>query len=115
MIPILQKYSPRTVLIIISENDSAGNTVRAFRSGAFEVIQKPFIMKKIKTVIAAFEQFETRCLKDHYQFHLVELAAVPRWIDRWKKSKNGIGALIFKYKIKKERGRLIVCFPFLFA
>jgi response regulator RpfG family c-di-GMP phosphodiesterase len=76
MIPILQKYSPRTVLVIISENDSAGNTVRAFRAGAFEVIQKPFEMKKIETAIArAFEQFEMRCLKDRYQFHLEELVA----------------------------------------
>lgn len=76
MIPILQKYSPRTVLVIISENDSAGNTVRAFRAGAFEVIQKPFEMKKIETAIArGFEQFEMRCLKDSYQFHLEELVA----------------------------------------
>lgn len=76
LIPILQKHSPRTVLVIISENDSAGNTVRAFRAGAFEVIQKPFEMKKIETAIArGFEQFEMRCLKDRYQFHLEELVA----------------------------------------
>ena len=76
MIPILQKHSPRTILVIISENDSAGNTVRAFRAGAFEVIQKPFEIKKIETAIArAFEQFEMRCLKDRYQIHLEELVA----------------------------------------
>lgn len=76
MIPILQKYSPRTVLVIISENDTAGNTVRAFRAGAFEVIQKPFEMRKIETAIArGFEQFEMKFLKDRYQFHLEELVA----------------------------------------
>ncbi len=76
LIPFLQKFSPRSVLIIISESDSAGNTVRAFRAGAFEVIQKPFEMKKIETTIArAFEQYELVSLKERYQYHLEELVA----------------------------------------
>lgn len=76
VIPILQKFSPRTSLIIISENDSAGNTVRAFRAGAFEVIQKPFELKKIDTAINnAFAQYELKYLKDRYQEHLEELVA----------------------------------------
>lgn len=76
VIPVLQKFSPRTGLIIISENESAGNTVRAFRAGAFEVIQKPFELKKIETAINnAFAQYELKCLKDNYQEHLEELVA----------------------------------------
>ena len=74
LIPHLQKHSPRTELVIMSENDSAGNTVRAFRAGAFEVIQKPFEMKKIEAAIEkAFVQYELKCLKDNYQFHLEAL------------------------------------------
>jgi response regulator RpfG family c-di-GMP phosphodiesterase len=74
LVPYLQKYSPRTSLVIISENDSAGNTVRAFRAGAFEVIQKPFEMKKIETAVErAYEKYELKCLKDNYQCHLEEL------------------------------------------
>jgi len=76
LISHLQKHSPRTALVIISENDSAGNTVRAFRAGAFEVIQKPFELKKIESVIErAFGQYELRCLKDNYQHHLEKLVS----------------------------------------
>jgi response regulator RpfG family c-di-GMP phosphodiesterase len=76
LVPFLQKISPRTILIIISEIDSAGNTVRAFRAGAFEVIQKPFEIKKIEAAISkAFGQYELKCLKDRYQNHLEELVA----------------------------------------
>lgn len=76
LIPQLQKLSPRTALVIISENDSDGNTVRAFRAGAFEVIQKPFEMKKIESAVEkAFGQYELKCLKDNYQYHLEELVS----------------------------------------
>jgi len=76
LVPHLQKYSPRTELVIMSENDSAGNTVRAFRAGAFEVIQKPFEIKKIDAVIEkAFGQYELKCLKDNYQSHLEKLVS----------------------------------------
>jgi response regulator RpfG family c-di-GMP phosphodiesterase len=72
----LRRYSPRTALVIISENEAAGNTVRAFRAGAFEVIQKPFEMKKIESAIEkAFGQYELKCLKDNYQHHLEELVS----------------------------------------
>ncbi|MCU1290113.1 MAG: hypothetical protein JWN60_2342 [Acidobacteria bacterium] len=72
----LQRYSPRTALVIISEDNSAGNTVKAFRAGAFEVIQKPFEMKKIESAIEkAFGQYELKCLKDNYQYHLEELVS----------------------------------------
>lgn len=76
LIPYLQTLSPRTVPIFISDNQAKGNTVRAFRAGAFEVIQMPFTLKKVEAAVEkAFMQFETKCLKDSYQYHLEVLVA----------------------------------------
>jgi putative two-component system response regulator len=76
LMPHLQELSPRTIPVFISDNEAAGNTVRAFRAGAFEVIQKPFELKKAEAVIEkAFGKFDMRCLKDRYQYHLEELVA----------------------------------------
>jgi len=76
LMPYLQELSPRTIPVFISDSDAAGNTVRAFRAGAFEVIQKPFELKKADVVIEkAFGKFELRWLKDRYQYHLEELVA----------------------------------------
>lgn len=72
----LSKISPHTVTIFISEEDCAESAVRAFRAGAFDFIIKPFQLKTIeKSVQKAFEQYELKCLKDRYQFHLEELVA----------------------------------------
>jgi len=68
--------SPHSMLIIVSERDSAESAVRAFRAGAFDFILKPFQLKIIEqTVKRAFEQFELKDLKNRYQFHLEERAA----------------------------------------
>jgi response regulator RpfG family c-di-GMP phosphodiesterase len=76
LMPYLQELSPRTIPVFISDKEAAGNTVRAFRAGAFEVIQKPFELKKAEVVIEkAFGKFDLRCLKDRYQYHLEELVA----------------------------------------
>jgi response regulator RpfG family c-di-GMP phosphodiesterase len=77
LIPYLQATSPRTVPIFISDSDTAaGNTVKAFRAGAFEVIQMPFTLKKVEAAVAkAFSQFEMKYLKDSYQYHLEELVS----------------------------------------
>jgi response regulator RpfG family c-di-GMP phosphodiesterase len=76
LMPYLQELSPRTIPVFISDSEAAGNTVRAFRAGAFEVIQKPFELKKADVVIEkAFGKFELRWLKDRYQYHLEELVA----------------------------------------
>ncbi|MEP6902803.1 MAG: HD domain-containing phosphohydrolase [Actinomycetota bacterium] len=76
LIPHLQELSPRTIPIFVSDNEMVGNTVRAFRAGAFEVIQKPLELRKAEAVIEkAFGKFEIRCLKDRYQHHLEELVA----------------------------------------
>ena len=76
LIPYLQSLSPRTVPVFISDSRTPGNTVRAFRAGAFEVIQMPFTLKKVEGIVdKAMGQFEMKCLKDSYQYHLEELVA----------------------------------------
>lgn len=76
LISYLQSVSPRTVPIFISDKEEQGNTVRAFRAGAFEVIQKPFTLNKVETAVEkAFAQFERKWLKDRYQYHLEQLVA----------------------------------------
>lgn len=76
IMPHLQELSPRTIPVFISDSETVGNTVRAFRAGAFEVIQKPFELKKAEAVIEkAFGKYEIRHLKDRYQYHLEELVA----------------------------------------
>lgn len=76
LISQIQFLSPHTVTILISEQSSAEYAVKAFRAGAFDFILKPFQLKVIeKSVNRAFEQYELKCLKDRYQFHLEELVA----------------------------------------
>jgi len=76
LVPSLQSLSPRTVPVFISDSRTPGHTVRAFRAGAFEVIQMPFTLKKVEAVVEkAMGQFEIKCLKDSYQYHLEELVA----------------------------------------
>lgn len=76
LIPYLHEASPRTVPVFISDSHAAGNTVKAFRAGAFEVIQMPFTLKKVEIAVEkAFSQFEMKYLKDSYQYHLEELVS----------------------------------------
>jgi putative nucleotidyltransferase with HDIG domain len=76
LIPYLQTTSPRTVPILIDDTEVAGNTVRAFRAGAFEVVQMPFTLKKVEAIVErAFAKHEISYLKDKYQKHLEELVA----------------------------------------
>ncbi len=76
LLPHLNDISPHSTLVIISEEEAVGNTVRAFRAGAFEVIQKPFSIKKIETVVErAAEKYELQSLKSRYQWHLEELVS----------------------------------------
>lgn len=76
LIPFLNATTPRTVPILISYDEKRGNTVQAFRAGAFEVIQMPFTLKKVESVVdKAFAQHEYQMLKDKYQIHLEDLVA----------------------------------------
>ncbi|MEZ5428743.1 MAG: HD domain-containing phosphohydrolase [Pyrinomonadaceae bacterium] len=76
LIAYVQKISPRTVPILFSDNKADGKTVRAFRAGAFEVIQMPFSLKKVESAVKlAFAQYEAVYLKDNYRNHLEELVA----------------------------------------
>jgi len=72
----IKTVSPHSMLIIVSERDSAESAVRAFRAGAFDFILKPFQLKVIEqSVKQAFERYEVKNLKNRYQFHLEELAS----------------------------------------
>lgn len=71
LIPKFEKLSPNTVLIFTSEIESAGNTVKAYRAGAFDVVQMPMSLQKLETAIErAFIQFEMRSLRDRYRNQL---------------------------------------------
>jgi len=71
LIPKLERLSPNTIPIFMSEVDSAGNTVKAYRAGAFDVIQMPTSLQKLESAIErAFLQFEMRSLRDRYRNQL---------------------------------------------
>lgn len=76
MLSQIERLSPQTVAIVISERDCAASAVAAFRAGAFDFILKPFQLKTIeKSVKQAFERYEVNTVKNRYQFHLEELVA----------------------------------------
>jgi len=71
LIQQLERVSPNTVPIFTSEIDSAGNTVKAYRAGAFDVVQMPMSLQKLETAIErAFVQYEMRSLRDRYRNQL---------------------------------------------
>ena len=71
LIPELERLSVNTVPIFTSEIESAGNTVKAYRAGAFDVVQMPMSLHKLETAIErAFVQFEMRTLRDRYRNQL---------------------------------------------
>lgn len=71
LIPELERLSLNTVPIFTSEIESAGNTVKAYRAGAFDVVQMPMSLHKLETAIErAFVQFEMRTLRDRYRNQL---------------------------------------------
>ena len=71
LIPELERLSVNTVPIFTSEIESAGNTVKAYRAGAFDVVQMPMSLHKLESAIErAFVQFEMRTLRDRYRNQL---------------------------------------------
>jgi putative two-component system response regulator len=71
LIPQIERLSPNTILIFTSEIDSAGNTVKAYRAGAFDVVQMPMSLHKLETAVErAFLQYEMRSLRDRYRNQL---------------------------------------------
>ena len=74
LIKQLEKLSPKTIPVFLSEGDESGNTVRAFRAGAFDVVQMPISLKAIETAVKkAFAEHELKCVKEAYQQRLEEL------------------------------------------
>lgn len=73
LVPYLKNLSPRTIPIFMSEGEAAGNTIKAFRAGAFDVIRMPMSLKKVEAAVEkAFVQYEVKCLKESYKNHLEE-------------------------------------------
>jgi cyclic di-GMP phosphodiesterase len=71
LIPELERLSVNTVPIFTSEIESAGNTVKAYRAGAFDVVQMPMSLHKLENSIErAFMQYEMRTLRDRYRNQL---------------------------------------------
>lgn len=71
LIPELERLAVNTVPIFTSEIDSAGNTVKAYRAGAFDVVQMPMSLHKLENSIErAFVQYEMRTLRDRYRNQL---------------------------------------------
>lgn len=76
LIKQLEKLSPKTIPVFLSEGDAQGNTVRAFRAGAFDVVQMPISLKAIETTVKkAFAEYELKCVKEAYKNKLEELVA----------------------------------------
>jgi putative nucleotidyltransferase with HDIG domain len=68
--------SPHTLLIFLSEDNSAKAAIEAFRAGAFDYLQKPLDFEQIEIAVSrAVEHYELKCQNDHYQFHLEQLIA----------------------------------------
>jgi response regulator RpfG family c-di-GMP phosphodiesterase len=71
LIPELERLSINTIPIFTSEIESAGNTVKAYRAGAFDVVQMPMSLHKLENAIQrAFIQYEMRSLRDRYRNQL---------------------------------------------
>jgi response regulator RpfG family c-di-GMP phosphodiesterase len=77
LISKLERLSPNTVPIFTSEIESAGNTVKAYRAGAFDVVQMPMSLQKLETSVErAFIQYEMRSLRDRYRNQLESEVAI---------------------------------------
>ena len=76
MLRRVKTASPNSTLILLGDEKSADNAVRAFRAGAFDFLRLPAEFDEIEAVVErAFEHYELKKLKDSYQFHLENLAA----------------------------------------
>jgi response regulator RpfG family c-di-GMP phosphodiesterase len=76
VIPQIQMIAPYSSVVILGEENSAENVIKAFRAGAFDYLFKPLEFEQVELAIKrAIEYHETKCLKDRYQFHLENLAA----------------------------------------
>ena len=76
LISCLQAQSPNSFIVAMGGQISAEDVVQIFRAGAFDYLQQPIRLTEIAKVIKrAFQQYESKCIKNNYQRHLEELAA----------------------------------------
>jgi len=76
LIPQMQMIAPHVAILLLGEKNSAENVIKTFRAGAFDYLFKPLEFEQVELAIKrAIEHYESKCLKDRYQFHLENLAA----------------------------------------
>ncbi len=67
----IQFLTPETSVILIGENNSTSDVIKAFRAGIFDFLQQPFELEELETVIEkAVEICRTKLLKTSYDKHL---------------------------------------------
>ncbi len=76
LIPQMRQLAPHSSIVLLGEQNSAEDAIKAFRAGAFDYLRVPLDFDHLEVAITrAAENYEARCLKDRYQFHLENLAA----------------------------------------
>jgi putative two-component system response regulator len=74
MIPQVKRYSPNTVVVMISGVQTVESAIEALRLGAFDYLMKPFDLRHVEAVVKrALEHYELIVAKQRYENHLEEL------------------------------------------
>ena len=70
----LQFLSPITTVILMGEKDSTNDVIQAFRTGAFDYLQRPFELDELEDSIGrAIIRCKTKRLKESYEERLEEV------------------------------------------
>ena len=74
MIPQVRRFSPNTVVVMISGMQTVESAIEALRLGAFDYLMKPFDLRHVEAVVKrALEHYELIVAKQRYENHLEEL------------------------------------------
>ncbi len=74
MIPRVKRFSPNTVVVMISGMQTVESAIEALRLGAFDYLMKPFDLRQVEAVVKrALEHYELIVAKQRYENHLEEL------------------------------------------
>jgi cyclic di-GMP phosphodiesterase len=74
MIPQVKRFSPNTVVVMISGMQTVESAIEALRLGAFDYLMKPFDLRQVEAVVKrALEHYELIVAKQRYENHLEEL------------------------------------------
>jgi putative nucleotidyltransferase with HDIG domain len=74
MIPQVKRFSPNTVVVMISGVQTVESAIEALRLGAFDYLMKPFDLRHVEAVVKrALEHYDLIVAKQRYENHLEEL------------------------------------------